>query len=275
MAKEGIDYFPLNCQLDEKFELIEAEFGLKGFAIVVKLLQRIYGEHGYYCEYNNDISLLLARQCGLSFDGGNNLINQIVSASIKRGIFNEEKFKAFGILTSKGIQKRFLDAARQRKEVFIENDYLLLSDAEIKGNTVIIGKNPVGNDENSGIFEQRRGKERKGKDSIDKPFGASCYFDNPALNEAFCFFLTYRQNNFRERVAPETVTLMAQELERIAPTDEERIAVLNTAVFKGWKNFYPPDKKGKGKKSNNFNACKSRDYDMPDLEKQLLERRNP
>ena len=33
MAKEGIEYFPLNCRLDEKFELIEAEFGLKGFAV--------------------------------------------------------------------------------------------------------------------------------------------------------------------------------------------------------------------------------------------------
>ena len=46
MAKEGIDFFPLNCQLDEKIELIEAQYGLKGFAVVVKLFQRIYGEHG-------------------------------------------------------------------------------------------------------------------------------------------------------------------------------------------------------------------------------------
>ena len=59
MAKAGIDYFPLNCRLDEKFELIEAEYGLKGFAVIVKLLQRIYGEHGYYCEWNDDIALLL------------------------------------------------------------------------------------------------------------------------------------------------------------------------------------------------------------------------
>ena len=36
----GINYFPLNVHLDDKFELIEAEFGLKGFAIVVKLFQR-------------------------------------------------------------------------------------------------------------------------------------------------------------------------------------------------------------------------------------------
>ena len=37
--KDGIPYFPLDCELDSKFELIEAEFGLQGFAVVVKLLQ--------------------------------------------------------------------------------------------------------------------------------------------------------------------------------------------------------------------------------------------
>ena len=42
----GINYFPLNVHLDDKFELIEAEFGLKGFAIVVKLFQKIYGQQG-------------------------------------------------------------------------------------------------------------------------------------------------------------------------------------------------------------------------------------
>ena len=36
--KNGIEYFPLEVYLDEKFELIEAEFGLTGFGVVVKLL---------------------------------------------------------------------------------------------------------------------------------------------------------------------------------------------------------------------------------------------
>ena len=41
--KSGIDYFPLDVTLNDKFELIEAEFGLIGFAVVIKLLQKIYG----------------------------------------------------------------------------------------------------------------------------------------------------------------------------------------------------------------------------------------
>ena len=59
--KDGIPYFPLDCELDSKFELIEAEFGLQGFAVVVKLLQRIYGGEGYYCEWTEDVALLFGK----------------------------------------------------------------------------------------------------------------------------------------------------------------------------------------------------------------------
>lgn len=75
MANEGVNFFPLYCVLDEKFELLEAEYGLKGFAIVVKLFQRIYKEHGYYCEWNEDISLMFAKQCGFSNVGVSNKNN--------------------------------------------------------------------------------------------------------------------------------------------------------------------------------------------------------
>lgn len=53
--KSGIDYFPLDVALDEKFELIEAEFGLTGFGVVVKLLQKIYGGQGYYVEWTKEV----------------------------------------------------------------------------------------------------------------------------------------------------------------------------------------------------------------------------
>jgi len=132
MAKEGLDYFPLNCQVDEKIELIEADFGLKGFAIVVKLFQRIYGEHGYYCEWNDDIALLFARQNGLLNGGVNNLIQEVVSASIRRGVFDNDLYERYGILTSKGIQKRYLDAVSRRSQINLNKNYLLLNDGNFK-----------------------------------------------------------------------------------------------------------------------------------------------
>lgn len=182
MAKAGIDYFPLNCRLDEKFELIEAEYGLKGFAVIVKLLQRIYGEHGYYCEWNDDIALLFARQV-LSCSGANNLIASIVAASVRRGIFDQTLFDKYGILTSKGIQKRYLEITYKRKAVEMKKAYLLLSAAEIKGNVTILGDSDDRNEENDDRNEQNKGKESKEKDikRVERPVPARPTFSEDSF----------------------------------------------------------------------------------------------
>ena len=36
MGKSGIPYFPLDVELDEKMELIEAEYGLTGYAVIME-----------------------------------------------------------------------------------------------------------------------------------------------------------------------------------------------------------------------------------------------
>lgn len=151
----SLPYFELNCHMDDKIELIEAEYGLKGFAIVIKLYQRIYGgEYGYYCEFTPDIALLLAaRLCGSS--GGafgkvgtassegslpgfpKNLITDVVAASIRRDIFSERLFKEYRILTSSGIQKQYLKATAKRQVVNLKKEYLLISVPENRSNVVI------------------------------------------------------------------------------------------------------------------------------------------
>lgn len=145
-TKKGLDYFPLDCHMDEKIELIEVEFGLKGFALVVKLLQRIYGGNGYYCEWNDDIALLFARGCGLS-SGDVNLVKEVVSAAMKRGIFSKEMYENYGILTSSGIQKRYRAACGRRAEVEMNEEFLVGENVEKKviayNNGVSAYKNPL------------------------------------------------------------------------------------------------------------------------------------
>lgn len=164
--KSGIDYFTLDCQLDEKFELIEAEFGLKGFAVIVKLLQRIYAMGGYYCEWTKEIELLFSSRIGLKCtDDGCNFVSQIVNASIKRGIFSRELFDKYHILTSHGIQVRYLKAAGRRIKVEMKKPYLLLKCEEISKNVDIIGENVYINDKNADILKQSKVKESKVKES--------------------------------------------------------------------------------------------------------------
>ena len=45
--KKGLDYFPLDLNLDDEVELLEAKYGLAGFALWVKLLMKIYSKMNY------------------------------------------------------------------------------------------------------------------------------------------------------------------------------------------------------------------------------------
>ncbi len=59
-GKQGLDYFPLDVVIDDKVELLEAEHGLSGFAIYIKLLQKIYSQ-GYYLFIGEDELLLTSK----------------------------------------------------------------------------------------------------------------------------------------------------------------------------------------------------------------------
>lgn len=153
--KVGLDYFELDCLLDDNVKLIQAEFGLKGFAVVVKLYQKIYGSNGYYCEWNEDVLFLFLVENGLSGDS-KNLINEIVMACIRRGIFSEKLFNKFGILTSSGVQKRYLNATSKRENVELKKEYLLISVGKNRNNVVINSINESRNSINDIKNEQSK-----------------------------------------------------------------------------------------------------------------------
>lgn len=137
MAKSGIDYFPLDVTLNAKFELIEAEFGLTGFGVVVHLLQEIYGKAGYYIEWTEEVALLFARKVGL----GGSVVSEIIEASIRRGMFDKERYDKYHVLTSKGIQERYFEAVSRRKTLEVDYNILLVDVTRILPNVDIQAKN--------------------------------------------------------------------------------------------------------------------------------------
>lgn len=152
MAKSGIDYFPLDVALDAKFELIEAEFGLTGFGVVVHLLQEIYGKAGYYIEWTEEVALLFARKVGL----GGSVVSEIIEASIRRGMFDKEKYDKYHVLTSKGVQKRYFEAVSRRKVLSVDYNILLVNVAQICPNVNIQA-------ENVNIFSKNADIEKQSK----------------------------------------------------------------------------------------------------------------
>ena len=165
--KVGLDYFELDCQMEEKVRLIQAEYGLKGFAVFVKLLQKIYGENGYYCEWTQDSELLFMSENGLD-SGCLQLLREIVSACIRRNIFSERLLKEYGILTSSGVQKQYLKATVKREVVDLKKEYLLISVPENRKNVVINSISSYGNSINGVINTQSR-VEKSREDNICAP----------------------------------------------------------------------------------------------------------
>lgn len=159
MAKSGIDYFPLDVNMDQKMELIEAEFGLTGFGVIVHLLQEIYGKAGYYIEWTNEVALLFARKVGL----GGSVVSEIVNASIRRGMFDQKMFEKYHILTSRGIQKRYFEAVSRRKSLEVDKNILLVDCTQILKNVDIVLKNVNISSENVDIFEQSKVEKSKVK----------------------------------------------------------------------------------------------------------------
>ena len=154
--KDGGDYFPFDVALDEKFDLIEAEFGLTGFAVVVKLYQRVYAR-GYCCEWTNEVALLFGKSVNL----GGNAVSEIVNAAVKRGIFDKDKFDRYQILTSHGIQSRYFEAVSRRKCVNVNRAYLLIDVTKILPIAHISWINDCNNPENECDNPQSKGKESK------------------------------------------------------------------------------------------------------------------
>ncbi|WP_262247001.1 DUF4373 domain-containing protein [Parapedobacter soli] len=163
--KLGLDYFPLDVDIFEsdKMLAISGEFAVKGEIITLRLLCEIY-RNGYFVEYSELLKNKLARLSGLSV----NLIDEVIGKLVKYGFFDESVFREHYVLTSKGIQKRYLEAVKRRKNILCEHYWLL--------NGVNVDINPASKGVNVDISTQKKRKESKVKnidyvDSAGAPDG--------------------------------------------------------------------------------------------------------
>lgn len=168
MNSNGIDYFSFNVDFfnDDKLQLIEAEFGIKGSYIAVRLLCKIYHE-GYYYQWGDDECLLFTKNIGNGIVS--NTVKEVLAGLVKRSFFDKGVFDQFTVLTSAGIQRRYFEAVKRRQSVEARAE-LLLIDVSKYSNVYIINKNVSINSENDDIPEQSKRKESKGKEKKEKEY---------------------------------------------------------------------------------------------------------
>lgn len=158
-SKSGLSYFPFDVDFfnDDKIELVSSEFGIKGEIIAIRLLCLIYRE-GYYYKWGKDESLLFAKRVGNGLTGA--LVEEVVNGLVKRSFFDKGVFDRFKILTSRGIQTRYLEAKERAKNVELLREYALIDENVTfkHQNVTLISLNV-----NNGT--QKRREEKKGDES--------------------------------------------------------------------------------------------------------------
>tara|TARA_R110001632_G_C11294940_1_gene413231 strand:- start:39 stop:761 length:723 start_codon:yes stop_codon:yes gene_type:complete len=209
--KKGLDYFPLDVHEDSKTEALIRKYGLVGYGLLITLYKEIYKE-GYYVKIEGDF---IEDLC-LKMDIEEADFSNILSFMVKRSFFNYDLFNNEKVLTSNGIQKRYFEAIKRRKNPD-QLEFMLL---DVNNNVVNVSNNSVNDD----ISTQRKEKESKVKEIKEKI--NVCEWLN---DELFYAFLDIRKElGIKESLASKSVALILNEL-------KENSSFANSALKKAIK----------------------------------------
>lgn len=156
-TKQGIDYFPMDVGFfsDVKIRKISRACGSQSTSILICLLCNIYKDEGYYILWDEDLPFVIADTVGVS-EGA---VKEVLIKALQVGFFDNTLYEKYKILTSSGIQKRFLLATYQRKETTIIPEYLIYC----TNNSINHANNSINNSDNeqSKVKVKRNKKESK------------------------------------------------------------------------------------------------------------------
>lgn len=160
---------------DKKVKLLRAEFGASSVVFVLYVFCRAFEGDGYFLKWDKDECLIAADELKESPA----YISEVLQGCLARSLFDQRVYQMFGILTSAGIQRRYLRGCEKRDGIEIASEYWLLNvddkndvpagiRAKLTFFTVSGGKNGVnspGNPINSPGNPQSKVKESKVKKS--------------------------------------------------------------------------------------------------------------
>ncbi|WP_288551708.1 Lin1244/Lin1753 domain-containing protein [uncultured Enterococcus sp.] len=157
-TKKGLDYFPLDVDFlsDLKVRRIIKACGKEAVHILVALLANIYRDEGYYVLWDDDLAFLVADEVGTK----EGTVEELVKKAVQVKFFDKDIFDKYSVLTSKGIQSRYILATKERKKVELEYKYLMTNEVN-RSNISINGRN---NSVNQGNNQQSKEKESKEKE---------------------------------------------------------------------------------------------------------------
>ena len=168
-VKTGLEYFPKDTDSfsDRKIRRLLKTFGAKGYLIYDFMRCEIYRDKGYFIVWDEDLAFDVADALSIS----TSLVKEVITFCGTVGLFDEELLTSERILTSKGIQKRYIKICKDAKRTNYEIDSRidLLENSElISVSSEEIRINSEETPDNSALSTQSKVKESKEKKSKEE-----------------------------------------------------------------------------------------------------------
>lgn len=133
-AKRKLDYAGWSTDIfdnDTKIDKLLDSQGWIGFCIYFFLCQKAFGSDGYFYKWGFDDCASTARKMGGGVGSGT--VKETVDYCFHIGLFNKGLFDRWRVLTSKGIQRSYWTVAKARRDRTVFRELWLLEEAECEG----------------------------------------------------------------------------------------------------------------------------------------------
>lgn len=193
--KIGFDYFPfmVNFFDDLKIKKLSKRCGRIATLVIIYLYTQIYQDKGYYMPYDEDVIFFISEKMNVTEED----VERVIDEAFNVKLFDKEMYEAHQILTSRGIQKRFLKLWKECKRTgkyetsYIYSDFLRnnLGNNSINSGNITEEKEliheemPINSCNNSqSKVKESKEKKKKGKESKEKKVTRTT-FHPPSIEE--------------------------------------------------------------------------------------------
>ena len=269
-TKTGIDYFPLDTRFieDIKVRKIKREYKSDAICVLIYLLGIVYGEEGYYLSWDDDICFLVSDTLQIDED----IVRGIVNKALDVEFFDYHMYKTYRILTSKGIQNRYLAATERRQNTNLIAKYIIKTNELMQHNVTETGVNVTEtrvnvtetrvnvaetgvNVDKSTQSKVKKSKVKESKENTIKDCNAPSagrrgrtftfeslvlakYGNDESLLEAFKDFEIMRKS-IKKPLTERAVKTMLTKLENLAGDDiDKTIKILEQSILNGWAGVF-------------------------------------
>ena len=207
---KGVEYFPLNVNFinDLKVRKLLLSCGAQSIAVLIYLLSTIYKDEGYFVEIHEDEIDLIALDVNVTPE----FVLEVINKACEVRLFDVNLYNNFNILTSKGIQERYLKITERRKNSVVITQFNLIN---VYNNSVNVNNNSINVDNNPvNVYKSTQSKVKKSKVKKSKV---------KSLSNDSCKNVYLTETEKRDCMNKKIYELYLNGVGQISPTIKERL----------------------------------------------------